>query len=379
MGAQVAGALVPGVARQQEDLEEERQALLTHLQRASLLLADPLQLENECEFHFQRAGLDANGHMRRIELRRLLWTFAHHLGSTDLTWEKIEAAAVVGTIDPQIPVVAKDQFFRCVLKTVHLVDAELRQKIAEVEERTRPPEPKVVARPAPAPRDSRASPWGALARQHGAASSSSSSAVSSDAEDSDDPASRPRGPGALPPGRPRPGAEAGGCATQGAPPAAAVSRAVPAAPQPVAFTPAPNSTPDDIAAMAPVNGMMAMVLNNEGAFDPQRIFVTGGSLMLSDPSEPGPSSVQRLMCFDGRSSFELALLEVAVCGEEIRPLPIAQILPNYVVRSQESLARMLVLAFQTGEALCLWFASPEDCEFCRDAIASEARSGSVRR
>ncbi|CAK0901541.1 unnamed protein product [Prorocentrum cordatum] len=75
--------------------------------------------------------------LRRGGLRdkRLLWTFAHGMGSEALTWEAIEAAAVVGTVEPQVPVVTRPEFFRCALKTVHLVAAELRERSRELDQR----------------------------------------------------------------------------------------------------------------------------------------------------------------------------------------------------------------------------------------------------
>lgn len=49
------------------------------------------------------------------------------------------------------------------------------------------------------------------------------------------------------------------------------------------FLPAPGGSPDDAAL---VNGMTALVLSNEGTFDPQRLFVGSGILELSDPTQP---------------------------------------------------------------------------------------------
>merc|ERR1740123_1179192 len=116
-----------------DEPEGELQHCVEYLRRVDTLLAEPEKLESECDFHFQRAGIDAHGDMRRIELRRVLWTFARHLGSTELTWEAIEAAAVVGTLEPRVPVVTRAEFYRCVLKTVHLVGFELRRRVGQAE------------------------------------------------------------------------------------------------------------------------------------------------------------------------------------------------------------------------------------------------------
>ncbi|CAJ1427148.1 unnamed protein product [Effrenium voratum] len=88
MGQQAA-SFAPCVARQKESQNPKQ--LAEYLQRVERLLLDTETLQRECDAHFRRVGLDAHGTMRRVELRRLLWTFAHSLGSSELTWEAIEA------------------------------------------------------------------------------------------------------------------------------------------------------------------------------------------------------------------------------------------------------------------------------------------------
>jgi len=286
MGQQASSALGPCVVR-----SKQGQADHVCLKRVEALLNDPEKLEQECDFHFRRTGLDAHGDLRRVELRRLLWTFAHSLGSKELTWEAIEAAAVVGTVEPHVPVVTKDEFFRCVLKTVHLVAAELRRRVAEAEE-------------------------GAPGRP------------------SSQPAAEPAGgPRALP-----------------------------------LFAPAPGGSPLET---APISGMTVMVLNNEGGFDPQRLFVDRGLLVLSDPGEAEQTVAQRLFGADGRSAFDLSLLELVANGQEVLRTPLVPLLPAFVLRG-EALERLMVLNFPGDEALCLWLASVEDSELCRDAVLAEA-------
>eukprot|EP00929_Paragymnodinium_shiwhaense_P049338 TRINITY_DN24894_c0_g1_i2.p1 TRINITY_DN24894_c0_g1~~TRINITY_DN24894_c0_g1_i2.p1 ORF type:complete len:680 (+),score=184.00 TRINITY_DN24894_c0_g1_i2:161-2200(+) len=122
--------------------ESQQKNANAYLQRAEGLLANPDLLREECVYQFERAGLDAHGEMRRVELRRLLFTFARSLGSRKLTWEAIEAAAVVGTVEPEVAVVNQDEFFRCVFKTVHLVISELRCTLPEALDPERaPPQP----------------------------------------------------------------------------------------------------------------------------------------------------------------------------------------------------------------------------------------------
>jgi len=130
------------------------------------------------------------------------------------------------------------------------------------------------------------------------------------------------------------------------------------------FLPAPGGSPDDTAL---VNGMTAMVLSNEGSFDPQRLFVGNGILELSDPTQP--ASDTRHVLREGRSTFDLTLLDYACSGSEITQLPIAQLVPAYAMRSN-SLDRMLVLVFMGDEALCLWFTTIQDCELFVSALAS---------
>ncbi|CAJ1341347.1 unnamed protein product [Effrenium voratum] len=173
MGQQAA-SFAPCVARQKESQNPKQ--LAEYLQRVERLLLDTETLQRECDAHFKRVGLDAHGTMRRVELRRLLWTFAHSLGSSELTWEAIEAFAVTGTLEANMPVVTREEFFRCVTKTVHLVAAELRRKLQQVNNKLlprRPPERgspeshKDRSGPTPKTPGRHSSPWAAMAELSG--------------------------------------------------------------------------------------------------------------------------------------------------------------------------------------------------------------------
>jgi len=362
MGQQASSFLTPCVARGKHDLDGDT---LRCLKRAEALLAEPEKLERECDFHFRRTGLDAHGDLRRVELRRLLWTIAHSLGSTELTWEAIEAAAVVGTLEPHVPVVTRAEFFRCVLKTVHLVAAELRRKAELQQSGGQPAVPAVPAKAAPSvPRS--ANPWAALAERHGgaaaAAMSSSSrstsptcssgiSEVPSSGKGKDKGKGKGKGKGAGKSKREEP--SAGGLAEE--------PFTLPL------FLPAPGGSPDEAAT---INGMTAKILSNEGTLDPQRLFVGRGMLELSD-LEAKACMTQRLLCADGRTAFDLTLLEAALSGKDILRSPVAQLLPSAALEG-EALNCVLVLSFSGDEVLCLWFATTEDCELCHNAVMAEA-------
>mmetsp|Transcript_26527 Transcript_26527/g.85826 ORF Transcript_26527/g.85826 Transcript_26527/m.85826 type:complete len:619 (-) Transcript_26527:2420-4276(-) len=191
MGQQTSASFTPFTAWKKKETEADLEQLAFRLRQTEAMLADPDKLARDCDFHFGRAGLDARGELRRVELRRLLWTFAHSLGSSDLTWEAIEASAVIGTVEPHVPSVTQDQFFRCTLKTVHLVAAELRDKHREMEGRIRlqyarqhgdlrsagpwvgqkqgsPPSPSASSRGSSVSRGSSASSRGSRGSPHGA-------------------------------------------------------------------------------------------------------------------------------------------------------------------------------------------------------------------
>lgn len=409
----------PCIARAKpKEPEDDHERLVLCLRRAEALILDPEKLQRECEYHFNRAGLDAHGDMRRVELRRLLWTFARSLGSVELTWEGLEATAVIGTLEPHVPVVTHDEFFRCVLKTVHLVVAELRRKMAEAdaqrrlqqEQLQRQQEEEAASRARPK------NPWAALAEKHGgrraisasSCSSSCSSAMSGSGSAAQSSSSRgastPRGSEAAAP-RPRRGgrgaaAEAGRLGGE-LPPGARTRVEVPfpkassaggpingkgrgkgrggkAAPSPATPPSPPQEAPiaheallplDDVAV---VHGMTALLLSNDGNFEPQHLSVAQGSLMLCDPDEAEPTLAQRLMGSDRRDAFDLSLLESADTGEDVLRTPLAALLPGSALESGEALDRMLVLGFEGGEALCLWLNSVEDCQRCLRAVTAEA-------
>lgn len=351
-------------AKAQQDSQRELANCRARLERVERLLAEPEQLEKECNFQFQRAPLDSHGDMRRIELRRLLWTFANHLGAEELTWETIEVAAVVGTVEPQVPVVTRAEFYRCVLKTVHLVGAELRGRAdkahAALQHRAKNladgqmPADKAPLRPPLRP-PPRSAEQGSESSEDGTEDESDEQENQQDAEVSTVPMFLP-----APAGEPALHAEApeellappGSLPRSNAPHHGHI--ALPDEAQ--IFSPAPGGGGDDAAA---IHGMMALTLNTEATFDPQRITVSRGLLMLRDPED------------NGQQAFDLRSLDTMDTGESIANSASATLLPGYV-RNAESLERMLMLAFDGDEALCLWFNTADDCRLCLDAIKDEA-------
>mmetsp|Transcript_18906 Transcript_18906/g.59432 ORF Transcript_18906/g.59432 Transcript_18906/m.59432 type:complete len:360 (-) Transcript_18906:15-1094(-) len=355
MGQQAGALLTPCVVRGKTS-SSSRDGLVANLKRVEALLAQPEKLESECDFHFRRAGLDAHGTLRRLELRRLLWTFAHGLGSEELTWEAIEAAAVAGTLEPHVPVVTGAEFYRCVLKTVHLVAAELQRKVAEADARQR-------AREAPQRPQTR---WATLEKRKDVASEDSDSSRSSS------PAPKPAAPC-------EPEAEFSGSKGAGkgqTPPPRPPETKAPQEPLALPlFRPAPGGSEEEA---APVNGMTAMVLSNEGTFDAQRLFVGRGTLVLSDPERPEPGVAQRLLGSDERSAFDLSLLEFAAPGDGVVRTPLAAMLQGLPLPSGE-LERLLVLGFAGEDVLCLWFPTPQDCDLCRRAVEGEGAAARDRQ
>lgn len=319
-------------SRQQHQYQE----LGKRLHHVDSLLAAPEQLERESNSQFQRAPLDSHGCMRRIELRRLLWTFAHHLGAEELTWESIEVAAVVGTIEPNVPVVNQDEFFRCVYKTVHLVAAELRKRL----EKFGPISYNV----------NHIIPPNGIKLQQGQPGTlrpprreDESDEESGDEEDDDDDENASGdGPIEVPLFSP-------------APPSPATHIIEPKI---ETFDPAPGGIGDDTLR---VNGMMAMTLSVEGTFEPQRLFIRNGQLVLRDPDENSK----------GKQALDLRDMITATVGEPIAHSPFRSLLPGYV-RDADALNRMLVLEFDESEVLCLWFPTPEDCNRCLQALKDEA-------
>lgn len=406
MGQQAAKALAPCVSRQKLDPQAERVQLLWNLKRVEDLLADPETLKQECECHFRRAGSNAHGEMGRIELRRLLYTFAHSLGSTELTWEAIEANAVIGTLDSQTPVVTREEFYRCVTKTVHLVAAELGRNLQEVEDRLsrpspkplpaapslqRPPLPIASERKLPLPEDhgrgdqeepcegrKPVTPWTALAQlqeKQGAlpdASSYTSSEgreeqVFEDEEEVAQPQSlfRPSpftGDGNRSPGLQETEVEAAAVlprrsheavfrpSLEKAPTAAPGSRCG------AVFRPSPEKEEE---------GLIALVLSSEGSFDAHRFAVGSGMLSLSRLGEEGES--------DGSTAYDLSLLELAVAGNAVLETPAALLVPGFA-RTPESIQRLLVLGFDGDAVLCIWFQALEDSARCLGQVLAEAEA-----
>lgn len=392
MGQQAAGAAASST--QGQAVGSEKQRLARCLQHVDSVIANPEVLERECDFHFQRAGLDAHGEMRRVELRRLLWTTANQLGSEQLTWEAIEASAVVGTLEPGVPVVTRPELYRCMLKTVHLVAAELRRRVLEAEELLQRQREEALAAKQAAAAEAAAEAAAtaaaaaaaadearrdALARQ--AASQSAAQAPIQSAAEARGAPLRHAGDGDAEAFAFTPAPASGPSVGSGeavtldgllAPPAESTATAASAAmllPQArqehLLFAPAPGGMPEETAT---VNGMMAMVLSTEETFDAQRLFVGQGLLALSDP-EDSVAAGRRFA--DGRSSFDLALLEMAWTGESIMSSQVSMLLPGYS-RNVDALNRMLALEFEDGEALVLWLPTPEDSELCLEAIKAEA-------
>eukprot|EP00448_Togula_jolla_P018728 CAMPEP_0170591394 /NCGR_PEP_ID=MMETSP0224-20130122/12380_1 /TAXON_ID=285029 /ORGANISM="Togula jolla, Strain CCCM 725" /LENGTH=244 /DNA_ID=CAMNT_0010915255 /DNA_START=336 /DNA_END=1070 /DNA_ORIENTATION=+ len=238
---------------------------------------------------------------------------------------------------------------------MHLVAAELRVKAQEVEAQLRE-EAERLERQRALRGESGAkarNPWAALAAEdHGSASSSASS--SGDEAEAEANSSSVKVPRLVEPPQPR-----------------SVDQQIHNVPL---FSPAGGVVQET----ALVDGMVAMVLSVEGGyFDPRRLYVGGGTLVLSDPDGTKMTAAQRLFSRDGRQALDLALLESTASGaKEIAHVPVASLLPDFAVRCHNSLDRMLALNFESGEALCLWFSTPEDCQLCREAVQLEARAAS---
>jgi len=367
------------------DLEQQKEQALQQLWHADKLIGNPEQLEKECAYHFDRAGLDAQGNMRRVELRRLLWTYSNSLGSRDLTWQAIEAAAVVGTVEPGVPVVSREEFFRCVTKTVHLVSAELRQRVVAINAALKPvPQP-----PSPEPcQPVNVEPTISATRETLHFDICNEQPPRSEqAPRIEQPPSIEKPPSSHPPVHEHINAQAQNIDEPDAmsdyddySSAGDSEDAEPLQPQIEAsfvepqkeplFTPAPGGSPDEL---APVNGMLALLLTHDGAFEPQRICINDSQLVLTEPE--GPGFMDRLFGNSGRSTYDLLLLQSVVTGDEILKTPAASLLPSFAIRNKESLNRLLVLIFDAGEAICFWFSTEGDCSHCYQALLEEAELG----
>lgn len=387
MGQQAA-AFAPCVARVKGDNgSQDPQQLAVSLEKVEKLLLDTETLQRECDAHFRRAGLDAHGTMRRVELRRLLWTFAHSLGSTELTWEAIEAFAVTGTLEANVPVVTKEEFFRCVTKTVHLVASELRRKLQEVENKLRPlprrPPERAPEQSGPTPKTPgrHSSPWAAMAELSGSEEesplSSSRSANGPEAEPEQAPPEdaifRPAPCGPCGPCAP--------CAPEEKHPACPVAHEAHEAPRPVEadetepeaesfFRPAPEPQAPHV--VKSNNDMIVLVLSSEGNFDPQRLALESGSLLLGPMEEANGALSSFFGVSDNRSAFDLSFLEMLLRGSAIARSPAARMIPGVVWKTPESIARTVMLCFPEGSALCMWFQETEHCAACCKAILEEA-------
>lgn len=367
MGQQAAASFAPCVVRAKGDGLQDPQQLAVSLQRVEKLLLDTETLERECDAHFRRAGLDAHGTMRRVELRRLLWTFAHSLGSTELTWEAIEAFAVTGTLEANVPVVTKEEFFRCVTKTVHLVASELRRKLQEIESKLRPlprrpPERVEQSGPTPKTPGRHSNPWDAMAELSGSEGSPVSSPSRSDTEE-------PEQPNQGPHFRPAPTAL----------PAHFQAKQLEEVPYPTEATHEAHAEAETFFRPAPerkevppsANDMVVLVLSSEGNFDPQRLALERGTLLLG-PVEEAAGFASFFGVSDSRSVFDLSFLEMLLRGSAIASSPAARMIPGVVWKTPESVARTVMLCFPEGSALCMWFQETEHCDACCKAILEEA-------
>ena len=382
MGQQAA-TFAPCVARVKSDNgHDDPQQLTASLQKVEKLLLDTETLQRECDAHFQRAGLDAHGTMRRVELRRLLWTFAHSLGSTELTWEAIEAFAITGTLEANVPVVTREEFFRCVTKTVHLVGRELRRKLQEVENRLRPlprrPPERAQEQSGPTPKTPgrHSSPWAAMAELSGSEGESpiSSPRPSNGSEAIQEPE---HAQDAI--FRPAPCAERSESRLQEkqSPPLAAPRpQQAPSEAETEAdtlFRPAPEPQAVQAAQVPSLNGMIVLVLSSEGNFDPQRLASESGTLLLG-PMEEATGGLASLFGVDSRTAFDLSFLEMLLRGSAIARSPAARMIPGVVWKTPESVARTVMLCFPEGSVLCMWFQETEHCAACCQAILEEAVS-----
>jgi len=265
-----------------------------------------------------------------VELRRLLWTFSHALGSTELTWEAIEASAVIGTLEPHVPVVTLDEFFRCVLKTVHLVVAELRRKA----ERFAP----------------RATPWACLAEMNDKGRGDASSRSSS----------------CSPP--PSQASEPAEDVTEGHPSSelpseheSPVQRDLPHSQRDSyegasIFQPAPDTSQDP----SVIDRLQVMLLSSHGIFDAQHVSLDRGHLILTDPDDE-PTFMQRVLGSSSQVYVDLSTLKDTYFDVEVLNSPAASMLPTEGC----PLDRVIVFTFGSEhEVLCFCMPSVSD----RDAL-----------
>lgn len=382
-----AAAFAPCVTRVKGDNgSQDPQQLAVSLAKVEKLLLDTETLQRECDAHFRRAGLDAHGTMRRVELRRLLWTFAHSLGSTELTWEVIEAFAVTGTLEANVPVVTKEEFFRCVTKTVHLVASELRRKLQEVENKLRPlprrPPERAPKQSGPTPKTPgrHSSPWAAMAELSGSEEESPiSSPRSLNGPEADGKIGREASGPVLQDAIFRP-APCGPCGPCAAPEEKHPGPVAHEAPRPVEadetepeaesfFRPAPEPEAPHVKSN---NDMIVLVLSSEGNFDPQRLALESGSLLLGPMEEANGDLSSFFGVSDNRTVFDLSFLEMLLRGSAIARSPAARMIPGVVWKTPESVARTVMLCFPEGSALCMWFQETEHCAACCKAILEEA-------
>lgn len=357
MGQQAA-TFAPCVARVKSDNgHDDPQQLTASLQKVEKLLLDTETLQRECDAHFQRAGLDAHGTMR-------------------LTWEAIEAFAITGTLEANVPVVTREEFFRCVTKTVHLVGRELRRKLQEVENRLRPlprrPPERAQEQSGPTPKTPgrHSSPWAAMAELSGSEGESpiSSPRPSNGSEAIQEPE---HAQDAI--FRPAPCAERSESRLQEkqSPPLAARPQQAPS--EDTLFRPAPEPQAVQAAQVPSLNGMIVLVLSSEGNFDPQRLALESGTLLLG-PMEEATGGLASLFGVDSRTAFDLSFLEMLLRGSAIARSPAARMIPGVVWKTPESVARTVMLCFPEGSVLCMWFQETEHCAACCQAILEEAVS-----
>lgn len=435
MGQQVAGGLVGDSLAAAKRTEAQAEQLELRLRQVEALAAQPERVRRDCDAEFGRAGLDAKGELRRVELRRLLWTFSRRLGSSELTWETIEASAVIGTVEPHIPAVTRDEFFRCALKTVHLVAAELRAKHRELEDTLRENYARqrgdldvigaaVGVRGAAA---SSVTSCGSRSRNSSASSTSSQAAAPTMAFPAK---GKGKGKGGTPGGHavPVPASAAvlpaAGTGTSVVSDGAAfdevdepqllhvfatplsvpvVAARPPAAESPqfggaggceaLLFRPA-GVAESPAAALAeaadlPAHeadygaGLRAWLLDGEGGLDQQDLRIEGGVLVMEEPPAEDDDEEGAGFSLTARfwgserarraSSYDLSVLEAVLSGEALLRSPLGELL-SVIGRGSQAppLDQVLALVFPDGEALCFVFPEPQACAWFARAALSEA-------